>query len=83
MGESVASVLLVGQKHAQPHRRAVGEFFDWRFRFRRRRRGQARGGLGKPALSVIVGDGWKAGWWAEILERHFPPQLPDPDHTIA
>ncbi|MFF3343651.1 hypothetical protein [Streptomyces flavidovirens] len=19
--------------------------------------------------------------WAEILERHFPPQLPDPDHT--
>ncbi|MHA5051105.1 hypothetical protein [Streptomyces sp. SD15] len=19
--------------------------------------------------------------WAEILEQHFPPQLPDPDHT--
>ncbi|MFJ2938397.1 hypothetical protein ACIO8G_37310 [Streptomyces sp. NPDC087219] len=19
--------------------------------------------------------------WAEILERHFPPELPDPDHT--
>ncbi|MGW0315468.1 hypothetical protein [Streptomyces flavidovirens] len=19
--------------------------------------------------------------WAEILERNFPPQLPDPDHT--
>ncbi|GAA2564816.1 hypothetical protein GCM10010295_63580 [Streptomyces intermedius] len=19
--------------------------------------------------------------WAEILERHFPPQLPDPEHT--
>ncbi|MEU9270058.1 hypothetical protein AB0E04_32035 [Streptomyces sp. NPDC048251] len=19
--------------------------------------------------------------WAEILERHFPPQLPDPDYT--
>ncbi|MFE7794245.1 hypothetical protein [Streptomyces sp. NPDC057460] len=19
--------------------------------------------------------------WVEILERHFPPELPDPDHT--
>lgn len=19
--------------------------------------------------------------WAEILERHFPPEFPDPDHT--
>lgn len=21
--------------------------------------------------------------WAEILERHFPPELPDPDRTTA
>lgn len=21
--------------------------------------------------------------WAEILERHFPPELPDPDHTTG
>ncbi|MEW2079307.1 hypothetical protein AB0941_38145 [Streptomyces sp. NPDC013433] len=21
--------------------------------------------------------------WAEILERHFPPQLPDPNHTTS